>query len=156
MLPSNADLPCPVCGYNLRGLADGGRCPECGTAIDRRGPWTLARWPFRLRRRLAVALAGLFLTLLGRVAFAAAVLWTVSTESGVEWQLPTLALLAVGNAVIVGGLLMARPLAGTAGPPVTEVASLKLVSSAAAELTWVGVVTLHWFLSRPSDSPARL
>ncbi len=27
------DRPCPGCGYNLRGLETGGRCPECGTPI---------------------------------------------------------------------------------------------------------------------------
>ena len=27
------DTPCRRCGYNLRGLATTGLCPECGTAI---------------------------------------------------------------------------------------------------------------------------
>ncbi len=27
------DLPCLTCGYNLRGLPMGSRCPECGLAI---------------------------------------------------------------------------------------------------------------------------
>jgi uncharacterized repeat protein (TIGR04138 family) len=27
------DEPCPRCGYNLRGLCEGGRCPECGRSI---------------------------------------------------------------------------------------------------------------------------
>jgi len=26
------DAPCPLCGYNLRGLASG-RCPECGSGL---------------------------------------------------------------------------------------------------------------------------
>ena len=29
-----ADLFCPNCGYNLRGI-DSERCPECGVVIDR-------------------------------------------------------------------------------------------------------------------------
>ncbi|MEM7622290.1 MAG: hypothetical protein AAF235_03720 [Planctomycetota bacterium] len=29
------DKPCPKCEYNLRGLAFGGNCPECGTPIRR-------------------------------------------------------------------------------------------------------------------------
>lgn len=32
---SPEDLPCIHCGYNLRGLAPDGRCPECGTSIAR-------------------------------------------------------------------------------------------------------------------------
>src|SRR5438309_891509 len=28
-----ADLPCAVCGYNLRTLDPAGRCPECGHAV---------------------------------------------------------------------------------------------------------------------------
>ena len=27
------DTPCRACGYNLRGLADAGRCPECGRPV---------------------------------------------------------------------------------------------------------------------------
>jgi predicted Zn-ribbon and HTH transcriptional regulator len=35
---SEVDFPivCDACGYSLKGLADEGRCPECGTAFDRR------------------------------------------------------------------------------------------------------------------------
>jgi len=29
-----ADVSCRACGYNLRGLKHGGRCPECGLFID--------------------------------------------------------------------------------------------------------------------------
>jgi uncharacterized repeat protein (TIGR04138 family) len=29
----NEDLPCDECGYNLRGLREGHRCPECGAPI---------------------------------------------------------------------------------------------------------------------------
>jgi hypothetical protein len=31
--PIKYDLPCPRCGYNLRGLIPDGLCPECGQAI---------------------------------------------------------------------------------------------------------------------------
>src|SRR5258708_15193103 len=30
-----SDRPCLACGYNLRGLAPGGVCPECGVPIAR-------------------------------------------------------------------------------------------------------------------------
>lgn len=32
------DVPCPRCGYNLRGLATGRNCPECGHRIRRGTP----------------------------------------------------------------------------------------------------------------------
>lgn len=32
--PITTDLPCNGCGYNLRGLKRGGRCPECGREIE--------------------------------------------------------------------------------------------------------------------------
>ena len=30
-----SDLPCAICGYNLKGLSPAGACPECGQAIAR-------------------------------------------------------------------------------------------------------------------------
>jgi uncharacterized membrane protein len=32
--PIDHDLPCPRCGYNLRGLNYGRNCPECGSPIE--------------------------------------------------------------------------------------------------------------------------
>jgi hypothetical protein len=32
--PLDEDVPCAGCGYNLRGLAPTGRCPECGKAVQ--------------------------------------------------------------------------------------------------------------------------
>jgi hypothetical protein len=29
----NVDVPCPSCGYNLRGLSLGHGCPECGLKV---------------------------------------------------------------------------------------------------------------------------
>src|SRR4051812_40156282 len=31
----DADLPCSICSYNLKGLAPDANCPECGQAIAR-------------------------------------------------------------------------------------------------------------------------
>lgn len=41
------DLPCVVCGYNLRGLTPGGRCPECGSPVDRSVHGNLLRYADR-------------------------------------------------------------------------------------------------------------
>lgn len=38
--PIDVDIPCPACGYNLRGLpGDLIRCPECGARSLRRSVW---------------------------------------------------------------------------------------------------------------------
>lgn len=34
--PADERLPCPTCGYDLRGRPGGARCPECGTTIRAR------------------------------------------------------------------------------------------------------------------------
>ena len=31
--PTDQDLPCVDCGYNLRRLSPAGRCPECGADV---------------------------------------------------------------------------------------------------------------------------
>lgn len=42
------DAECPACGYNVKGLATSGRCPECGgavrDAVDPNRPLTRAEW----------------------------------------------------------------------------------------------------------------
>ncbi|WP_428938622.1 hypothetical protein [Fontivita pretiosa] len=53
--PHAADLYCPGCGYNLRGIDASQRCPECGLSIDRSTlgksviPWTARRHIGRAR-----------------------------------------------------------------------------------------------------------
>ncbi len=42
-----ADTPCVICGYNLRGLKPGGRCPECGSPVDRSVHGNLLRYADR-------------------------------------------------------------------------------------------------------------
>lgn len=54
-----SDRACPKCGYSLRGLKVGGRCPECGHPISRppaRFTDALADAPMRYLKVLAVGL----------------------------------------------------------------------------------------------------
>lgn len=56
--PVTGDRPCEYCGYNLRGLRWGGRCPECGAPIRyRRTVNTLAfdEMPLPLIRRFRLS-----------------------------------------------------------------------------------------------------
>src|SRR5688572_1575750 len=59
----NSDLPCHKCGYNLRGLALDGRCPECGTPVGTSARGELLRyadpaWVAKLVRGLRLILWG--------------------------------------------------------------------------------------------------
>jgi hypothetical protein len=42
--PIAEDMPCMICGYNLRGLMIDGRCPECGSAVSRSVHGNLLRY----------------------------------------------------------------------------------------------------------------
>jgi hypothetical protein len=44
------DLPCIACGYNLRALAEAGRCPECGEPVKRSTTYHLRPSPAWLKR----------------------------------------------------------------------------------------------------------
>ena len=62
-----ADTPCRHCGYNLRGLAPEGRCPECGTPIGLAVHGDLLGyadpvWVARLARGAGCMLAGLIIS----------------------------------------------------------------------------------------------
>jgi hypothetical protein len=62
-VPSSGDIPCIHCGYNLRGLSEGGRCPECGTSIARSSSGNLLSaadpaWLLRVYRGQALIYAG--------------------------------------------------------------------------------------------------
>jgi len=57
MLPSS----CPDCGYDLRGCADTGHCPECGLRVDLTGARFRARDRYTLRGTLPIWITiGLF------------------------------------------------------------------------------------------------
>jgi uncharacterized repeat protein (TIGR04138 family) len=47
------DEPCGRCGYNLRGLREGHRCPECGAPIPRSFPLDSGEDPLEPFRRIA-------------------------------------------------------------------------------------------------------
>ena len=100
------EFPCPVCGYNLRGIKSG-KCPECGAKLDLRvvsadlklGPWIAAI--------LGVALPlgfGVIMTLL----FSYIVFIEGFSGNGEEYILGLLLLLTIVEVVALGLLLRKR------------------------------------------------
>ncbi len=66
--PLTRDTPCIHCGYNLRGLAAGGMCPECGHAIEESLRGELLRfanpdWLRRVRLGITVQLVGIVISI---------------------------------------------------------------------------------------------
>lgn len=71
-----SDLTCIQCGYNLRTLFVDGRCPECGTLVDRSLKGNLLRyadphWLDKLRLGTAMLLGSVCVLLLGSCLFGA-------------------------------------------------------------------------------------
>lgn len=68
------DLPCPRCGYNLRGLRENARCPECGSLVADAitGDWLVLahpRWVARIEQGAMLS------RLTALLALICAVLW---------------------------------------------------------------------------------
>lgn len=109
------DFPCHSCGYNLRGLPYGSRCPECGLAMQESQRWTSGSFLPRLnillppergaRRRLEV---GFLLA-----AAALVIMLSVGLIRGLPWE--TLGLgraaiaLAVANALWLVAMALLLP-----------------------------------------------
>ncbi len=64
------DITCRRCGYNLRGLGENGRCPECGTAVGLSIHGDLLRfaepaWVEKLARGMELILVGIVTGIVG-------------------------------------------------------------------------------------------
>lgn len=95
------DLPCRTCGYNLRGLAEGGRCPECDTPIDRSTRGDLLRhcdprWVRTLARGMRIINHSVILGLLAIIGLA-----IFAPSLRLPWIAPASVLL-VGAVMAVG------------------------------------------------------
>jgi hypothetical protein len=139
------DLPCVVCGYNLRGLSIRGVCPECGAGVRATilavvDPQATVLRPIAHPRLIA---GGLVLWAAAGLA-AALICWTpqvarLGAWTGVRWAMPdlSLALLAAVAASAVGAIVLIRPHGG-----------VHLVSSIAAACAVALYIPLGWALIR--------
>ena len=114
--PADAELAlkCAACGYDLRGLPDDGRCPECGAAVaESRQAVSLFRADPRWLRRLELGAWLCPLSLLGLLAALAAAWLLLDVGSPPQiwraWAQTTLLSLVVAGVASGPWLLLARP-----------------------------------------------
>ncbi len=101
---SNRDLPCPVCGYNMRGL-ESNKCPECGATLDLRVGSTDLKLGLWITSVLGVALP------MGFAAVTAFIFFWLGLDYGFESDLANILILFVFAAAlyaIVLGLLIRK------------------------------------------------
>lgn len=73
------DTPCIACGYSLRGIADDGKCPECGMlAVKSRAGGPLARVTSRTLRRVRIGAWGMGVAIAGTGLLQAATIIAIS------------------------------------------------------------------------------
>lgn len=119
------DVRCAACGYNLRGLDPGGRCPECGTRVDRSvasplieeldGPW--ARVVSRGTVLVGAGLMAWAATALALGVAGAVLALIVAMDGFTGWRTPSLIVTSIGIigagagilAVLAGVALATRP-----------------------------------------------
>ena len=118
----SAELPCVSCGYLLRGLRPGDRCPECVTEVRRtiaaQDPRSWPRdWLIRVRRGLSLLMLATALGVVFTIWFGLCTLYTISVPRPTTWLAlqplkkylwePGLAVLALAAVALgVGGMLM--------------------------------------------------
>jgi hypothetical protein len=109
------DTPCRKCGYNLRGLAVNGRCPECGTPVGvaihgELLRYSEPRWVQTLARGVRLIVAGLAVIALGVFAMmGVAVAGAAAGSPGVFVALVAVVAMLGYGLMVVGSWLLTTP-----------------------------------------------
>jgi MFS family permease len=108
----DTDLSCIYCGYNLRGLAMTGRCPECGHSVDRSVRGDLLRYANRKwLRKMSLGLSLVFFPVMSIIisALAAFFIIPLALADIAPWLLAVWGILVfvVGPITILIGLYLA-------------------------------------------------
>jgi hypothetical protein len=110
----DADRACPQCEYNLRGLREGGVCPECGTTIVVDDPFrdSLSDAPVRVITRLR---NGMWIALASLIGIVAAPFTAPATfrNSAAGWGVLVFALATIWAAAV---WMITRPIDTSLGP----------------------------------------
>lgn len=171
-----ADIPCSVCGYNLRGQAREGRCPECGAAVMeafRGGQLTYADRDWLIRVRSGVNLV--FWGIAGSIIFMCICMilgaWyfgqhashfnpaaAPTAPSWIQIPAPLLGLAAtLYMLAVVVRLAAPEPRAGDAGPPLRTGRTRTIV-----RLAWLCVIAqlistpIVWLFGPDPANPASM
>ncbi len=147
----NSDRFCPGCGYNLKGLMAGGRCPECGRHISTANRWratqALGEAPAHFLIPLAVALV---LVGAGGLAQPFITTWFLAWDFD---RRHVLAALIITGAYLAGILVLVRPRPRSAREPENQrriewpFVRLAVVLSQAA---WMGIPLIPLTMTRNS------
>ncbi len=113
------DVPCLNCGYNLRGLQEDGRCPECGTQVERSLKGNLLIYSSlehlaNLHTGVFLILAGIILQMLNVVGsiIAKVVLGVLSSGAGISGNVEvasTIIKLGISCMLLCGWWLFSSP-----------------------------------------------
>lgn len=145
-------LPCPSCGYNLRGRRVGELCPECGWTIDAPGPrWWTPECLRRLRKLPQVAIVATLVLLAVPMLTLLALLGQARPSDVVMAATIAFCIVASLQALVQGIVVwrMAMPELGA-----QRVRRLRRAAATRAAATVAGCVAI-WLAMRLGGSPAR-
>ncbi len=138
------DVGCPVCGFNLRGLA-GNRCPECSTRIQ----LVIARPDDLVRRRGWLLAAALALWVSSMVSVASHIMtyvrWgSVFASPGAWLQIASMILMC---GVCIGlVVVLLRYAARRGSPKALPELFVSVLAAMLATSIWGTIANLLWFL----------